>query len=185
MSAIVALFRAVNIGGKAKLEMAALRELLSTQGLEQVRTYIQSGNAVFRSGKEDLAATRSRIEEAVERRFGFRPAVILRTLQEIREVVAKNPFAGRAGLEPAKLLVVFLDREANPSEQERVLRIEADPEEFVLRGKELYIYYPDGMGRSKLPYGTFEKALTMAGTGRNWNTVLKLREMAETLEETP
>jgi uncharacterized protein (DUF1697 family) len=96
-------------------------------------------------------------------------------------VIARNPFAKRSGIEPGKLLVTFLRKEPESEMQASVKKIKADPEEMHLNGRELYIYYPNGMGKSKLA-AVVDKALQKGGTGRNWNTVTKLLEIAEKLE---
>jgi uncharacterized protein (DUF1697 family) len=108
--------------------------------------------------------------------------VIVRTAAEMREVVAKNPFAKRRGIEPSKLLVSFLASDPGEEAREKVRQMKCDPEELQIAGQELYIYFPNGIGRSKLPWAGFEKALKTPGTGRNWNSVTKMMEMAEKLE---
>jgi uncharacterized protein (DUF1697 family) len=97
-------------------------------------------------------------------------------------VVARNPFAKRRDIEPSKLLVTFLAYDPGRQARENVLKIQTDPEELRIEGRELYIYFPNGMGRSKLPMAAIEKALKTPGTSRNWNSVTKLLEMAEKLE---
>ena len=97
-------------------------------------------------------------------------------------MIAKNPFAGRAGIEPNKLLVVFMDRAPTRQARDQVLAIPCDPEELRISNREVYIYYPDGMAHPKIPLARLEKALQCSSTGRNWNTVNKLMAMAEALE---
>jgi uncharacterized protein (DUF1697 family) len=97
-------------------------------------------------------------------------------------VVARNPFAARRDIEPSKLLVTFLASDPGQQARERVGRIKAQAEELYPHGRELYVYFPNGMGRSKLTTAVIEKALQVPGTARNWNTVAKLKEMAESLE---
>jgi uncharacterized protein (DUF1697 family) len=122
------------------------------------------------------------MEKAIEGTFGCRPNVIVRTPSEFRAVVARNPFAARDGMEPSKLLVMFLATDPAAEARQKILQMKTDSEELHLRGRELYIYFPEGMGRSKLQVGVIEKAMKTPGTCRNWNTVTKLLEMAEKLE---
>jgi len=182
MAAVISMLRAVNVGGHSKIRMEALRALYGRLGFQDAQSYVQSGNVVFRTSGRDLSRVARKIEEGIAKEFACKPDVILRTTAEMRDVVSRNPFAGRAGIEPGKLLVTFLASEPGPEARERFSRIEADPEELHLDGRELYIYFPIGIGKSKLPVGRIERALMTPGTGRNWNTVTKLLEMAEGLE---
>ena len=182
MPVIISMLRGVNVGGRHQIKMDALRVLYESLGLRDVRTHIQSGNAIFRAPERDVSRLAKRIEDAIERSAGFRPHVVVRTSGEMRAAIANNPFAARRGLDPSKLLVVFLSRNPTREARDRVLGIQADPEEFEIAGREVYIYYPNGMARPKLPWTTIEKMLDSPGTGRNWNTVNKLLEIAETLE---
>ena len=181
MPVVVSLLRGVNVGGHNKIKMDALCALCESLGLHDPQTYVQSGNVIFRTTDRDLAPLTRRIENAIERKFGFRPAVIARTTSEWRDVIRRNPFATRRGIHPAKLIVIFLPSEPGPEVRASLRRIKPDPEELRISGRELYIYFPNGMGRSKLP-ALIDKTLKTPGTARNWNTVTKLLEMAESLE---
>jgi uncharacterized protein (DUF1697 family) len=178
----VAMLRGVNLGSHQKIDMKALRTLCTSLGLRDVQTYIQSGNLVFREEGEDLATLARRLEKAIESGFGFRPAVIVRTASELRKVIAKNPFAGRAGVEPNRLLVVFMDSAPAKQARDQLLGLPCEPEELRINGREVYIYYPQGMAHPKISLVRIEKTLQCASTGRNWNTVNKLMAMAEALE---
>jgi len=172
----------VNVGGHKLVKMDALRTLCGSLGCQDVQTYVQSGNVVFRTKERDLSRLTKRIVDGIERCAGFRPEVMLRTRAEMSSVVARNPFAKRSGIEPGKLLVYFMAGEPSKEARELAVKIKADPEELRIDGRELYIYYPDGAGRAKLSPALLERTLKVAGTGRNWNTVTKLLEMAEALE---
>lgn len=185
MAVVISLFRAVNLAGHNKVGMSVLRTLYESLELDGVQTYVQSGNVVCRTRNRDLRVLAGRICDAFEIAFGFRTPCILRTVPELRTVVARNPFAGRAALEPNRLLVTFLDADPGPTAQAAIDKLVGFPEELRLDGRQLYIYYPDGVGRSKLPAVKLEKALGVTGTARNWNTVLRLLEMAEALEASP
>lgn len=182
MTVVISMLRGINVGGHKMIKMEALRGLYQSLELEDPRTYIQSGNVVFRTGEKDLVRLRSRIEDAVERSFGFRPDVLLRTSVEMRNVIAGNPFAKRRDIDPSKLLVMFLASEPSREAREKVLSIRADPEELQILGREAYVYFPNGMARPKLAPALIEKMLRTSGTCRNWNSVLKLAEIVQTLE---
>ncbi len=176
------MLRGVNVGGHHKIKMDALRALYQSLKLSHPQTYVQSGNLVFRTEERDLVLLARRIEQAIERKFGFRVPVILRTVSEMRDAIARNPFAGRGDIEPSKLAVTFLASRPSDEVRAKVLAIEADPEELRIDGRELYIYYPNGMARPKLSGPLVERTLAIPGTARNWNTVTKLLEMAESHE---
>jgi uncharacterized protein (DUF1697 family) len=182
MSVGISLLRAVNLASHNRIKMEDLRALHESLGLREVQTYVQSGNVIFRTGERDLLRLSRRIENAIERKFGFRPDVIIRTTSDLRNVIAQNPFAARRGIDPSKLLVIFLATDPSPEAREKILSIKADPEELRIDRRELYIYFPNGLARPKLSAALIEKTLKIPGTGRNWNTVRKLLEMAEKLE---
>ena len=182
MSVVIAMLRAVNVAGYQKLNMEALRILCGGLGLRDVQTYIQSGNLVFREESGDPTALARKIEDGVHRKYGFKPDVIVRTTSELRKVILNNPFAGRTEVAPNRLLVVFMAGVPAQQARERVLAIPSEPEELHIKGRELYIYYPNGMARPKVPMARIEKLLATSSTGRNWNTVNKLLAMAEALE---
>ena len=182
MAVIVSLLRGVNIGGHNKIKMDALRSLYESLKVRDVQTFIQSGNVVFRTSQRDMGKLARLIEDAIEQEFGFRPAVILRTSDELRGVLARNPFAGRTGLDPAKLAIHFLAADPGAEARARVLAIKTAPEELCIDGRELFTYFPNGMGRPNLNWAAVERALKTPATGRNLNSVTKLLEIAETLE---
>jgi uncharacterized protein (DUF1697 family) len=181
MTVVISMLRGVNVGGHHMIKMETLRALYESLGLLDAQTYIQSGNVVFRTKGRDLALVARRIGNAIEQGFGFRPGVILRTAADLRGVMARNPFAARPGIDPSKLLVIFLSGDPDAEARDKLLKIKIDPEELRIEGREIYIYYPDGQARPKLPPALIEKTLRTSGTGRNWNTVRKLLEMAEKL----
>jgi len=176
------MLRGVNVGAHNRIKMDALRSLYESLQLEDVRTYVQSGNVIFRAKKQAPAALARKIQGAIEGEFGFRPEVILRTTEEFRAALAANPFAGRRGVEPGKLLVTFLASEPVPGAEATIRSLSAHPEELHLIGRELYIYFPNGAGQSKLPWSSVEKLFKVTGTARNLNSVIKMLEMAEQME---
>ena len=182
MPVLVSMLRGINVGGHNKINMGELRSLYESLGLQDAQTYVQSGNVVFRTKERNHAVLAKRIEEAIERRFGFRVDVIVRTASELRDVIARNPFAKRRAVDPGKLLITFLANHPSAQARDQVLKMNTDPEELHIDGREVYIYFPNGMGRSKLSWPTIGKKLGTTGTGRNWNSVTKLLEIAEQLE---
>jgi uncharacterized protein (DUF1697 family) len=182
MAVIISMLRGVNVGGHNKIKMEALRALYESLKLRDAQTYVQSGNVIFRTDERDIAHLTKRIEEGIERKFGFRPSVILRTTAEMREVIARNPFAKRRGIEPGKLLVSFLASDPGEEGREKVRQMKCDPEELRIERREIYIYFPNGAGRSKLQWAGLGTLLKTPATGRNWNSVTKMLEMAERLE---
>lgn len=182
MTAIISMLRGVNVGGHNRIKMDELRNVYSSLGLLEPRTYVQSGNVIFKTRERDLARLATRVEDQVESTFGFRPGVILRTASDVRDVIAANPFSTRRDIESNKFHVMFLARQPGTDVRAAVLGIEADPEELRMAGRELYLYYPNGMGRSKLQPALIERTLKISGTCRNWNSVTKMLEMAEKLE---
>lgn len=174
------MLRGINVGGHNQIKMDALRALYESVGLKDAQTYVQSGNVVCSTEERNLASLGKRIEDAIEQKFGFRPALVLRTSCELKEVTAKNPFAKRRGIEPGKLAVVFFQELPTKEACDKVLRMKTKDEEVQIRGHEFYIYFPDGMGQSKL-FAAISRTLKF-GTARNWNTVTQLLEMANRLE---
>lgn len=176
---VILLLRGINLGGHNVIKMEALRALCESLGLNAVQTYIQSGNVVCREGKHDPAALGKQLEDAIEKFAGFRPSIVVRTASELRAVVERNPFAGRADVAPNRMGVSFLAVDPGDAARATVRAMDVSPEELHIQGREMYIHFPNGMGTSKLPMKAIERALKTEGTVRNWNTVEKLMEMVE------
>ena len=175
------MLRGVNLGHR-RVKMEALRALYKSLKLRDAQTYVQSGNVIFKTQEKDLVRLAKRIEGGIEKKFGFQSDVVVRTVVELRDVVARNPFAKRRGIEPGKLLVTFLAGDPGEEAREKVRGIKAEPDELRIDGLEAYIYFPNGMGRPTLSWATIPKILKVSGTGRNWNSVTKMLEMAESME---
>jgi uncharacterized protein (DUF1697 family) len=185
MPVIICMLRGVNVGGRNMIKMDALKALCVGLKLKDPQTYVQSGNVIFSTEENDLRKLGTRIQDAIERKIGFRPNVMLRTAAEMRKVVTRNPFAGRKDIEPGKLLVNFLAANPGKDAREKAQAIKIGPEELHLIGREAYIYFPNGQGRSKFPWPAIERALGTSGTGRNWNSVTKMLAIAEKMEVAP
>lgn len=170
------------MAGHNRIKMETLRALCESLGLSRVQTHIQSGNVVFWSKQKNASAIASRLREAIAKNAGFTSDVVLRTRDEMAATVARNPFAARNDVAPNKLLVTFFDRELDPKGVAKVNAMALPPEEFQIIGRDLYVFFPQGAGRSKFPAVSIGKMLKASGTARNWNTVLKLLEMAAKAE---
>ena len=173
-----ALLRGINVSGHRRVPMPDLRELLSELGHSDVRTHLQSGNAVFTSSSDDEEALRGELERAIETRFGFGVDCLVRSGAYLRAVADACPFpAGE--LEGKQLHVTYLSAAVG---QDRVASLDQAaflPEEFRLGDRALYLYAPNGLGRSKLADALARPALFkgLVATSRNWNTVTKLVEL--------
>ena len=173
------MLRAVNVGGHNKIKMDELRELCESLGFGEPRTFIQSGNVIFRAKEKSLAAIGAKLEAGIEGRFGFRPDAILRTAATLEAAMAASPFAGR---DPAKSHITFLKSDPGDRARAQAMAIKIDPEEMHAIGSELHTYYPLGQGKSKFPAAAVQKAIGVPGTARNLNSVAKMLEMARELE---
>jgi uncharacterized protein (DUF1697 family) len=182
MPVLISMLRGVNVGAHNRIKMDALCALYESLKLADARSYVQSGNVVFRTTEKNAAQVTKKIEDAIERKYKFRPDIVLRTADELRKVIGGNPFASRRDVEPGKLLVTFLAAEPAAEAQAALRGLKDYPEELHLVGRELYIYFPNGAGKSKLPWASIAKLLKTTGTARNWNSVTKMLEMAEEME---
>ncbi|HMP79470.1 MAG TPA: DUF1697 domain-containing protein [Pirellulaceae bacterium] len=177
MPSWVVLFRGVNVGGKHKLPMARLVTILESLGCSAVRTYIQSGNAVFTSRQTNRARLATQIVDTVEREFGFRPHLMLLTASELADAVLNNPFK-KSVKEPKSLHFFFLDSKPQKPDVEGMKAVATRSERFRLIGQVFYLHTPDGFGLSKLAT-VIERRLGVPATARNYNTVAALMAMLE------
>jgi uncharacterized protein (DUF1697 family) len=174
----IALLRAINVGGRAKVAMSDLRDVMTALGFAGVRTLLQSGNVVFGAARQSGRALEDALEAAVARTLGFHVDIVVRSAAQWRAIVDSNPFPEEAARDPGHLVLMALkDRPAKRSLDE-LRAAHRGPEVVRADGSQLYLYYPDGIGRSKLTNALIEKHLACRATGRNWNTVLKLAELA-------
>lgn len=181
MPVVIAMLRAVNVGGHNKIKMEDLRALCKALKFRDACTFIQSGNVIFKTAETDMAALAKRLQHAIERKFRFRPEVVMRTHTEMKEAIARNPFAKRRDVHPNRLLVTFLTGEPEAEAREKAIKLKTEPEELRIERREVYIYFPNGMARPKISWPTIERTLKVTGTGRNWNSVTKMLEIAEEL----
>ena len=173
----IALLRGINVGGKNKLPMKDLTAMFREAGCDDVRTYIQSGNVLFRAEPELAQDIPSLISDSIMSRFGYNVPVVVRTAREIRQIVEVNPFA-QAGFEANRLLVFFMADLPDKAMVESLDPDRSPGDEFAVVGREVFVHYPNGVARSNLTNAYFDSKLSTTSTGRNWRTVNKLLEMA-------
>jgi len=176
MKTYIALFRGINVGGNNMLPMKELKEVLEKAACADVRTYIQSGNVIFRCAMTDTARLEKRLAAAVSKSHGFEPRVLVLTQGEIEGAANGNPFP-EAVENPATLHLFFLAERPKKPDLKTLEALKAKSERFMLSGRIFYLHTPDGLGRSKLA-AKAEKLLGVEATARNWRTVTTLLEMA-------
>ena len=182
MATHVVLLRAVNLGGRGKVAMADLRGCLVGAGFGDVRTVLQSGNVVLRIDGISGAELEARIEARLLERLALRTDVVARMAEQWRRIVTGNPFPREAETDPSHLLAMVAKREPTPAAVEALQTAAAATgarEAVAVHGGQVYVTFPDGIGRSRLTAALIERSLGTAVTGRNWNTVLKLAELAD------
>ena len=179
MQQLVVLLRGINLGAARRVAMADLRAMLADLGYEDVRTVLQSGNAVLRTGKKPDSVARA-VEKRIAKDFGLEVDVMVRTGDEIADVVSADPLAGVA-TDGAKSVVIFLSGEPDPAAVKSLAAEDFAPEEFRVRGRELYAWCPDGLQKSPVVKALTERLTPPSGsaTARNWNTVLKLHALLD------
>jgi uncharacterized protein (DUF1697 family) len=177
MSIHVALLRGINVGGRNMVAMSKLRELFEVLGLTGAKPLLQSGNVVFDSDRLTGAALERLLEAETAKRLGVSADYVVRSAVEWERIVARNPFAKEAKNDPSHLLVMFLKTAPQAKNVDALRAAIKGPEIVRCDGEQLYVVYPAGIGRSKLTGSLIEQKLDTRGTGRNWNTVLKLANL--------
>ncbi len=177
MTSYVALLRGINVGGKNKVPMAKLKDVFAGLGHEDVVTYIQSGNVVFTSSVKPDQAARD-LAAAIQQELGLVVPVVLRTRAELARVIKANPYLSSAEDESMLHVVLLADKPTAAA----IAKLDPDrsaPDEFTVKGREIFMLLPNGMGRTKLTIDYFEKRLDTTGTARNWRTVNKLLDLMD------
>jgi uncharacterized protein (DUF1697 family) len=175
----IALLRGINVGGHKIIKMDQLRKAFEELGFENVATYVQSGNVVFKSPKKASEELSGKIEEMLLRRFNMSVPVIVRTAEEVDDVLKNNPFLKEHGTDVTRLHVTFLSHTPQKTALKGLDAIAAGEDRFHCRGQDIYLYCPNGFAGTKLSINAFEKVLAVGATTRNWNTVNKLYEMTQ------
>jgi uncharacterized protein (DUF1697 family) len=173
------LLRGINVAGKNRLPMKDLVGFFTRTGCTDATAYIQSGNIIFRAPPKLISRVSSSIEKAIREEFGYAVPVILRSAEEMSQVVKRNPFL-RAGADEASLYVAFL---ADSPSAARIASLDPDrspPDELAVIGRDVYLRLPNGAGRTKLTNDYLDRTLATTSTVRNWRTVLKLVDMSKT-----
>ena len=178
MTTWIALLRGINVGGNRRVPMADLRAALEAIGLDDVRTYIVSGNVLFRSPRADRDVLRADVEAAIETRFGFPVAVVLRTAAEMRAITAGDLLPEGSASDPARRYAIFLSEDPAPERLSAIDPAAVAPDVFVARDRVIHTWYRDGLQASKLAGQLTDRALGVTATARNWNTVRKLVELS-------
>ena len=176
MNTFIALFRGINVGGSGVLPMRDLVETLESIDLKDLKTYIQSGNVVFRCSEEDPIPIAAGIGTAIRKRFGFEPQVLVLKPEDLQKALEANPFP-EGESEPKTLHLSFLASVPEKPDLEALESLKKESERFVLKKRVFYLHAPEGVGRSKLA-ACIENKLGVAATSRNWRTVTKVMELA-------
>src|SRR6266700_1107293 len=171
------MMRGINVGGQKIIRMENLRASFEALGFRRVRSYVQSGNVIFEAAKtlDNLSVI---IGKKILGDYGFSVPVILRTADEVKKIVSGNPFLNEKGIDSSKLHVTFLSAVTSEAALAKLDTLNENPDQFRIKGREVYLYCPNGYGRIKLSNAAFEKLLSVEATTRNWKTVNKLVEMS-------
>lgn len=177
MPVYASLLRGINLGGHKKIKMDQLRASLEALGFDQVKTYIQSGNVVFKAPKTSPAGLCKKIETKIQSDFGHSVSVIVRTADEMEQVMTSNPFLKEKGVAPEKLHVMFLSKAPEASAIEKVVALAPPPQQLRCIGQELYLYLPGGVAESFIMKKPVDRLLGVVTTMRNWRTVSTIHQM--------
>jgi len=174
----IALLRAINLGAHKRVAMADLRDLLTELGFVDGRSLLQSGNLVFRGPARTGVHLERLLETEADKRLGVQTDFFVRTAEELKAIIARNPFQKEADRDPGHLVAMFLKDAPDVKDIKALQAAIAGPEIVRAEGRHAYITFPNGIGRSRLTNTLIERKLGTRGTGRNWNTVLKLGALA-------
>lgn len=178
MGKYISILRGINVGTGRKVPMTDLKKLCESLGLQNVQTYIQSGNVVFElSRPEAILMLEMRLQQAFSETFGFDIPVIVSTDEELAESIAQNPFLKEENLDIERLHLTFLKELPKPELLEKIKGYQYLPDRYEIIGRNVFIFCAGGYGTSKLVNSFFESKLKVPATTRNWKTVLKLHEM--------
>jgi uncharacterized protein (DUF1697 family) len=178
MPVYTALLRGINIGPHKRMKMEKLRTCCEAVGVSKVKTLLHSGNVVFQTGKLSPVSLGKKIEQQIAADFGFSVDVILRSREELGQIIDKNPLLKARDTDPSQLHVVFLGKVPSPAAIQELQRLTLLPDKTRIAGKEIYFCFPNGVSGSSLWKHPLDRVLFVPATMRNWNTVNKLYEMA-------
>jgi len=178
MTKYISILRGINVGTGRKVPMADLKKLCQNMGLENVQTYIQSGNVVFELPQpESVSELETRLQKAFTETFGFDIPVLIRTDREWAESIAQNPFLKEKSADIDRLHLTCLKEIPSPELVEKIKGYQYLPDRYEIIGRNVFIFCAAGYGTSKLVNSFFESKLKTSATTRNWKTVMKLNEM--------
>jgi len=183
MQTYISILRGINVSGQKKINMKELKAMYESLSYQNVITYIQSGNVVFRSEKADEKVLAKTIEDAINAKFGFDVPVLVLTEKELRATIKNNPFLKQQDILIEKLHVTFLQQKPEPENIKKTEELEFSPDRFVISGKDVFVYCPNGYGKTKINNNFFESKLKVKATTRNWKTVNELQRLAESLKD--
>lgn len=178
MPVYIALLRGINIGPHKRMRMEKLRASCEALGFAGVKTYIQSGNVIFKAPKLSPAALAKQLGECIVKDFGFSSEVISRSREEMKAIVNSNPFLRERGIDPSKLHVVFLSQRPSAAALKKLQELTLAPDRVSSGDEEIYFYFPNGVSGSSLWKRPLDRVTGVAGTMRNWKTVTTLYQMA-------
>lgn len=179
MQTYISMLRGINVGGQKRIKMDVLKAVYQAMGFDDVMTYIQSGNVIFRNAKVNKSVLLASIEKAINQQFGYTVSVVIREKDELGKIIRNNPFLSRSTIELDKLHVTFLSKQPEKKHLHEIENVNSGRDEYQLSDSEIYLYCPGGYGRTKLTNSYFEKKLDVSATTRNWKTVNKLYDLAE------
>lgn len=176
MKTHIALLRGINVSGQKIIKMAELRASLAKLGYQSIQTYIQSGNILFQAEGKRATTLQSEIKELIKQDFGFDVPIVMTTAEKLKSAVAQNPFADK---DLSRVYLTLLEQEPEGEHIDHLKTFNYTPEEYVLEGKVVYLFSPIPYGNAKLSNNLFEKKLKVKATTRNWKTVNKLIDLAQ------
>jgi len=185
MNSYISILRGINVTGHRPVKMQALRQMYESLGFTNVRSYVQSGNVLFRSDRSNTGEMAGMIAEGIRGTFGHEVSVIVLTPDRLKKIILRNPFANAPGKEPAFMHVTFLSTKPDDPDHSSIDARKSGNEEIHYTDEAVYLYCPNGYGKSKLSNNLIESRLKVSATTRNWKTTNKLLEMVSPGEKPP
>ena len=181
MKVYVSLLRSINVGGKNKIRMADLKKTYTSIGLENVETHIQSGNVVFSSTFDDPSKSEEVIESAIRSAYSIETVALVRIIEEYNKIVQENPFIQKDDDNTDGMYVTFLRQTPDPKDLPALSQLDSSSDRFEVMERVIYLALQAGYSKTKLQNSVIEKKLNVPATTRNWKTVLKLAELADSI----
>jgi len=178
MGVYISLLRGINVNGQKRIQMQELSNLYALLGFEKIITYIQSGNVVFTSKLKNKIKIAGLIENGIKEKFGFPVSVFVMEKEELQKASEGNPFLKIKGIDSGKLHITFLSEIPHKDNIKKIVTCKDDNDKMVIAGKDVYLFCPNGYGRTRLTNSFFEKKLKAQATTRNWKTIIALLELA-------